>query len=372
MQILHVVSRSQQRGAERVAVDLADELDALGHENRVISLVAGMDGTEDAALPALVRSPSLSWHVRALSAWRLTRYLARERPAVVLAHGGSAAQVSVAARSRHRPAVVWQQILPFPEKIVRQPRRAFWRTVTRAIDGSIALTGDAAAAVRKLGFDGPVWVIPNFRRPQRFLDVDRDAAARELRAELGVPATTALVGFVGFLVAQKRPERALDVLEQVRRAGVDAHLAIAGDGPLRPDLERGVEERGLASHVTLLGHRDDVEHVFGGLDVAIMTSDVEGIPGVAIEAAMSGCPFVTFPVGDVHEVVDDGVTGVVLPSPDVGLMAEGVADLLRDEHRRRCMAAEARRRSQRFAAHERVEAYADALAACVAAKNHDT
>jgi glycosyltransferase involved in cell wall biosynthesis len=364
MRILHLVSRSQRRGAERVAVELAEELDRLGHENDVIALVRGMDGTEDAALRALVGSSSLAWHVRALGAWRLPRYVDQKRPDVVLAHGGSAAQVAVSISSRHRPAVVWQQILPFPPSIRRQPRRAFWRVVARRIDGAIALTSEAAEDIRSLGYRGRVWVVPNFRRPKRFMDVDRSIAADDLRASIGVDHSAALVGFVGYLVEQKRPERALEVIAGVRHRGVDAHLVIAGDGPLAAQLERAIKEMDLESDVTLLGHRDDVERVFGGVDVALMTSDVEGIPGVAIEAAMAGCPFVTFPLGGVSEVVDDGITGLVLERSDVELMAERVAELLRDEPRRAHMGIEARLRSQRFAAHERVEEYAIALEEC--------
>src|SRR5690348_17552435 len=60
------------------------------------------------------------------------------RPDVVLAHGGTATQVTAASISRHRPAVVWQQILPFPRKIQRQPRRAYWWVVSHRIHGSIA------------------------------------------------------------------------------------------------------------------------------------------------------------------------------------------------------------------------------------------
>src|SRR5690242_532560 len=102
MRILHVVSRSQRRGAERAAVELADELDALGHENHVLALAEGMDGTEDAALPPLVHRSSLGWIARGLSTWKLAQYIDRERPDVILAHGGSATQVAAAARARHR------------------------------------------------------------------------------------------------------------------------------------------------------------------------------------------------------------------------------------------------------------------------------
>jgi glycosyltransferase involved in cell wall biosynthesis len=263
---------------------------------------------------------------------------------------------------------VWQQILPFPSKIREQPRRALWWAVTRRIDGAIALTNDAAVDIRSLGFSGPVWVIPNFRRPQRFVDVDRNVASAQLREALGASPATRLIGFVGYLVAQKRPDRALDVLEEVLRLGVDAHLVIAGDGPLQEDLEREIKERDVGSHVSLLGHRDDVERIFGGVDVAIMTSDIEGLPGVAIEAAMSGCPFVTFEAGGVRDVVDDGVTGLVVEHGAAGVMGTRVAELLRDDRRRETMSYEARRRSQRFAAADRVRQYADALAQCDDAK----
>jgi glycosyltransferase involved in cell wall biosynthesis len=366
MRILHVVSRSQHRGAERVAVELAEELEILGFTNSCVSLVRGMDDTEEADVPPLVRrTTSLALPVRATSAARLARHIGRTRPDVVLAHGGTATQVTVASVWRHRPAVVWQQILPFPPSIRRQPRRALWWAVSRRIDGAIALTNDAAEDIRRLGFAGPAWVIPNFRRPQRFVGVDRRVASAELRESLGLSGSTRLIGFVGYLVVQKQPERALEVLQAVRSDGIDAHLVIAGSGPLQENLERSVKERGLDPHVSLLGHRDDIEQVFGGVDVAIMTSEVEGIPGVAIEAAMSGCPFVTFAVGAVREVVDDGRTGFVVDAGDIAAMGARVRELLDDDARREKMSVEARQRSQRFAAADRVQEYADALRSVV-------
>jgi glycosyltransferase involved in cell wall biosynthesis len=364
VRIVHVVSRSQRRGAERVALDLAEELDELGHENRVVALVLGLDGSEDPALPALVQSSSIRAGMRTLGAWRLGRMLERERPDVVLAHGGGAAQVTIAGMPRHRPTVVWQQILGFPQKIRKPPRRALWWAVARRVDGAVALTDEEAEELRWLGFRGPMWVIPNFRRPQRFFEIDRDVEAVRLREQIGVDRATPLIGLVGYLVDQKRPERAVEVLAGVRDRGVPAHLVVAGSGPLQPMLERAIRARGLEAHVTLLGHRNDVERVFGGVDVALLTSDVEGIPGVAIEAAMTGCPFVTFPLGGVNEVVIDGVTGIVLERPDTNLMAERVVGLFQNDTLRQTIGDEARHRSPRFAAPERASVYAELLAKC--------
>ena len=73
-----------------------------------------------------------------------------------------------------------------------------------------------------------------------------------------------LIGFVGHLVRQKRAERALAVMARLRTMGCPAHLVIAGDGPLRPELEAEVARRDLDHLVTFLGHRSDVEAVWEG------------------------------------------------------------------------------------------------------------
>ena len=131
-------------------------------------------------------------------------------------------------------------------------------------------------------------------------------------------------------MSQKQPELAVEVLDGVRRQGHPAHLVMAGDGPRRRAVERRIRELGLTGSVTLLGHRADPELIFGGADLAMITSRAEGIPGVAIEAQMAGCPVVSFPVGAIGDVVQDGVTGIILDRPEVCLMAKQIAGVLDD------------------------------------------
>ena len=166
--------------------------------------------------------------------------------------------------------------------------------------------------MERLAYRGPVWTIPNARNPARFESVDRDEAVRTApRRARRRRGDAFLVGFVGHLVPQKQPELAVDVLDALRRDGCDAHLVIAGDGPLRASVEQRVAERGLQQFVTLLGHRDDIEWIYGGVDLIVITSESEGVPGVVIEAQMAGCPVVSFPVGSVADVIDDLETGIV-------------------------------------------------------------
>jgi glycosyltransferase involved in cell wall biosynthesis len=210
-----------------------------------------------------------------------------------------------------------------------------------------------------------VWVIPNFRKPDRFRGLDRVAAASRLRSELGVPEGVHVVGFVGHLVRQKRLDRALEVLALLPAQGCRAHLVVAGTGPLRAELEAHAERLGVAGDVTFMGHRDDVESVFGGVDLALLTSDAEGIPGVAIEALMAGCPMVTVPVGGVSEVVEHGVTGLVLQGDDPANMAAAVARLLADGETRTAMSRASCARTDRFSAAAAAAVYAERLTAAL-------
>jgi len=361
VRILHLVTRSQRRGAELVAVELARGLDALGHTNRVRALALGYDGSEDADIQPLTRRTDDGLVALWLGARALRHSLEREPVDIVMAHGGRAVEAAVLVRRRGQPLIVWQRILGFPPTIWRPVRRARWRMVARRIDAAVALTPDLEAELRRLGFTGPVWAIPNFRDPEPFVAVDRAVAGRNLRAELGVGADVDLVGLVGHLIQQKRPDRALDALEAMHARGQAAHLVVAGDGPLRDDFERDVARRGLDPYVHVLGSRDDIAQLLAAIDVLILTSDSEGLPGVLIEAQMAGCPIVTVPVGGVRELVDDGETGVVTEQVDATELADRVVGLLRDPKLRARLGERARRRAVRFSSSAAAGTYAERL-----------
>jgi glycosyltransferase involved in cell wall biosynthesis len=366
MRILHMVAHSHRRGAEMAALELASELDRLGHRNRLVALGPALDGGADLAFEPLARSPGEGPAELLSLSWRLRRWLAGHDSDVVLAHGSWPAAVASLAVPRRGPLLVWQRILGLPDKVWDPVRRRGWGLVARRFDAAVALTDDQAVEMQRLGFRGAVWVIPNFRKPDRFRQLDRIAARARLRAEVGVPDGVPLVGFVGHLVRQKRVDRALEVVARLRAQGCVVHLAVAGTGALRATLEAQASRLGVAGAVTFLGHRDDVEWVFGGLDLALLTSDAEGIPGVAIEALMAGCPLVTVPVGGVAQVVEDGVTGVVLGGFEPPEMAEVVARLLADDETRAAMSRESRSRSDRFSAAAAAAVYAERLSAALA------
>jgi glycosyltransferase involved in cell wall biosynthesis len=360
MRILHLVGRSQHRGAELVALELARELERLDHANTLLACTRGFDGASVPDLEPLLAQAAMGPRQLVAGAWELRRRLHRRPVDVVLAHGGWAVQVAALAR-RREPLLVWQRILGFGEQVRRPVRRQWWRFVAGRVDAAVALTPAMEREVRDLRFSGPVWPIANFRDPTRFVAVDRDRAGAILRETLGVDADVPLLGLVGHLIAQKRPERALAVLERVRATGVPAHLVVAGDGPLREQFASAADARRLAPYVHVLGHRNDVEQILGGLDLLLLTSDAEGIPGIVIEAQMAGCPVVTFPLGAVASVVDDGHTGRVLTRSDTDLMADVAGELLRAPATRRQMSDTGRRRAEMFSTRHAAAEYATKL-----------
>jgi glycosyltransferase involved in cell wall biosynthesis len=125
----------------------------------------------------------------------------------------------------------------------------------------------------------------------------------ELRAVLGVEDDELLAAFVGRLAPIKRVDILLRAVAHARGAGARIRLAVVGDGELRETLEAHAAELGLSEAVTFLGFRRDLPQVAAACDLAVLSSDNEGIPVALIEAAAAGKPAIGTDVGGVSDVV---------------------------------------------------------------------
>jgi len=131
----------------------------------------------------------------------------------------------------------------------------------------------------------------------------------------------AVIGTVGRLQAVKDHATLVDAFALLQAKVPHARLAIVGDGPLLPALRDKVVALGLADAVWLPGARTDVAQLLRGLQVFAMSSIAEGTPGSALEAMASGLPVVGTRVGGIPEVVDNGVTGFLVPPSDAVALA---------------------------------------------------
>jgi len=163
-------------------------------------------------------------------------------------------------------------------------------------------------------------------------------ARDRVRASLGASPGDVVVGSIANFKPQKGP---LDFVECARLACErDSRLRffVAGDGPMRGDVERAIARAGLQATVHLLGWRDDVAELFAAMDVFLLTSLFEGLPRVVLQAIAASVPVVATHTGGVAEVVTPGVTGELVPPGRPEDAAAVVVALAADAERRRRLA----------------------------------
>ncbi len=165
------------------------------------------------------------------------------------------------------------------------------------------------------------------------------------RSELALDPSALYCTFVGRLTQIKRPDRLLDIAAQSKARGLNIHFLVAGEGELFEASKARAAEQELP--ITFLGWRSDVARLLAASDIAILTSDNEGIPLTLIQAAMAGLPIVAPEVGSISDIVQDQVTGY-LTRPDADAMTIALAALLEVPNRRESMGAAGKLRADKY------------------------
>jgi glycosyltransferase involved in cell wall biosynthesis len=169
-------------------------------------------------------------------------------------------------------------------------------------------------------------------------------AAKRLRASLGVKPTGLLIGAVGRLAPEKNHDVLLTALRRLRVARVDAHLVIAGAGPLRAALEKRAAALEIADRVSFIGELDDVRPVLAALDVFVLPSvAVESFSNAALEAMAMGRPVILSDIGGAREMIDDGVEGYVVSPTELPARLPALIAALYAEPRKRLQMGQAAR-----------------------------
>jgi glycosyltransferase involved in cell wall biosynthesis len=357
LRVLLLIDRVRGGGAESFVVGLATHLPRERVEASVCitrARVAGplVEMLDAAGIPHLVLGRRSKWDL--LRMRPLATLLRRGQFDIVHAHKfGSNVWGTLLGRACGVPVVIAQEhSWSYQGQAVRKwiDGRVVGRLATRFVAVSDA---DAARMVEQEKVPPDKVVVMPTGYVARPLTGDTD-----LRSELGLGRETPLVGTAVIL----RHEKAIDVLleAQVRlRASMpDAHLVIAGDGPIRAELEGHARELPLDGHVHFLGPRDDIDAILRSLDVAVLSSDFEGKPLFVLECMANRTPLVATNVGGLPELVRDGETGVLVPPRDPEALAEAVAALLADRERRSKIAAAAAKELSAFT----IEAVADRFA----------
>lgn len=139
-----------------------------------------------------------------------------------------------------------------------------------------------------------------------------------------------LVGFAGQMVAHKCPERFIQAFAIAKKACPHLVGIMAGDGLMLEEMKLLVKEQNISNSLQILGRVKDMVSFYRNLDIFVLTSEKEPFGRVLIEAMSVGCPVIAASVGGVPEVVEDGVTGFLVPSHDINAFAKNILLLARD------------------------------------------
>jgi glycosyltransferase involved in cell wall biosynthesis len=184
--------------------------------------------------------------------------------------------------------------------------------------------------------------------PARVTDSERAA----VRRSWDVADDVVVVGTVGRLVREKGITELLDAAAQLATArapaGVPVRLVVVGplDGAKADAVDSAMVDRAAAAGVVFAGERTDMPQCYAAMDLFVTASWREGFPRSAMEASAMGLAVVGTDIRGTRQVVDDGVTGILVRVRSADDLARAIGELAADGHRRRSMGVAGRRRAE--------------------------
>lgn len=186
---------------------------------------------------------------------------------------------------------------------------------------------------------------------------ERDTA----RLQLGIPAPAFVICCAATLRPRKGQRQLVEAVARLAAEYPQLLLVLAGEGPDRAALQQLARERGIEAQVRVPGAVRPIRPLYAASDLFVLVSHHEGLSNACLEASAAGLPLVVSRAGGLPEIVDDGVTGLVVDAGDVDGIAAAIGRMLREpEFCARAGAAGAARTAELFAA-ERMTANMEAL-----------
>jgi glycosyltransferase involved in cell wall biosynthesis len=326
--VVEVLATGTNGGAQEHLYNLLMGIDRGRYDVNVVSLSPGsaVRKIQREGIPVtVIDDPDDAIAVGALAA-----HLALLRPDVVHNHMyraelvGTRAAIALGAIGLRRPYVV---STVHSSRVRAAEDRDQLRRLTPHMDQLIAVSH---AMEQKIVDEGrataPVRLIYNG------VDIDRYERQEpcSLRDEYGMEPGSQIAGVVARLESEKGHPTLLEAWPRVLQQVPTAYLVIVGEGSKRAELERLAGELRIAHRVVFTGRRDDVPAVTAAFDVAVLPSYREAQGLTILEAMALSRPVVASKVGGIPEVIENGVTGLLVPPHDPDALAGAIVRLLTD------------------------------------------
>ena len=329
VRVVEILATGSNGGAQEHLFSLLSRLDTTRYEASVVALSAGsaVRKLERAGFDVtVIDDPDDAHAIRALTA-----HLALIRPDVIHTHMyradivGTKAALALSETGHRRPYVV---STVHSSRIRSAEDRELIRQLTPSMDQLIAVSQSIERKIAGEHRTGaPVRLIYNGVDLERY---DHQEPCCTLHEEYGMEPGSQIVGVVARLEPEKGHQTLIEAWPHVLRRVPSAYLLIVGEGSRRDFLEQWAAAHKVAHRVIFTGRRDDIPAVTAALDVAVLPSWREAQGLSILEAMALSRPVVASDVGGIPEMVEDGITGLLVEHDNPVALAEAIVRLLTD------------------------------------------
>lgn len=352
MKILFLDTKPIRRGAQVFVDDLSKQFDAKGFEVKKVYLYKYNDEVKLELLPQDSELNGDESHifekiptVQPLLLKRLIKNIRAFDPDIVMLNGSRTLKYGAAAKKFLAPKTkLVYRIIDSPKFWNPNPFKQWYyrKLVLSQIDAAVGVSAASLADMISLhGFNKPSTVIHRAIMDAKFASVPK---RNESRAALELQENEKVVLFLGNLTTQKRPDRFIAIIHQIKNHIPGIKALMVGDGILRAESEKQAAELGLTDNIQLCGYQKEVNRFIIASDILILSSDTEGLPGVVLECGYLGIPTVSGDVGGIKECVETGVTGFVIENKVPKNYVEKALLLLQNEDMRVSMGEKQRKK----------------------------
>lgn len=349
--IVHIASGREWRGGQRQVWLLARALARMGVEQVVVTGKGTELGRRVRAAGVRVRPVAWRMGLDPRVLWPILRE-ARQRPTILHAHDAHALTLAgIASQITRTPLIVTRRV-DFPLR-----RRGFWGRAQRVI----AISNAVADVLQRDGISRDGITVVNSG-----ISLDSIATVTKLgiRGRLGLRPDTMVAANVGALVGHKDHHTLIGAAERLSERLPDLHWVVAGEGELRPALERRLAVSGVRGRVHLVGHMEDPARLIADADLFVMSSRDEGLGTSVLDAMALGIPVASTTAGGLPEMLANGA-GLLVPPGDPGALATAVERIVGDSELRAGLVARARTEVGRFTDVRMAEELASVYRSCV-------
>ncbi len=322
MKLLLVDLDREWRGGQNQALLLLRGLQARGHAAELLAAEGSELGQRAAACG--VRVHTVAARFSTFHAYRKLRsLLAGRAPEVVHVNEPHALTAAWLAGASRKSALVISRRVGYP--LSKGPlAKARYHAARRIIANSQWVAGQVASC------EIPREKISVIYEGTEIAALPTAEQRRRARARWGITDDAPLLGCAGVFLADKGQEWLIRALAALRPEFPGCRLLLAGDGPLRGQLESLARELGVGEAVLFPGFVQDVENVYAALDIFLLPSFFEALNNSLIAAMAQEIPSITFAKGALPEIIEHERSGLLVSGPDVGEIRGALERLLKD------------------------------------------